>query len=398
MELPPIDNWVGLDVGKSFHVAHVMDENGELLFEREVENAEPAIERLIDDMLERGTCAIVIDQPGSIAALVLALAARRGVPVAYVPGLVMRRASDLYEGNAKTDSRDAFVLADHARLHAKRLRWLKQGEQITQELELLCGHDEDLRGDTNRTINRIRDLLVSTAPGVERVLSNRFDHPAVAHLLTRYPSLTTMRAAGKARIQRVLSNKAPRMAARLAAELWTAIEAQTVTTSTDATVGQLIRRQAEDLQRIAKQRKELETQITELFHRHPDAPILSSIPGIGPRIGARILTEIGDISRFPTADHLASYAGLAPRTHQSGTSIRGETKNRFGNHRLKNALFLGAFCSLHDPNSRAYYARKRAQGKRHNAAIICLARRRLNMIYAMLRDRTLYAPPASATT
>lgn len=397
MDLPRIDTWVGLDVGKSTHVAHALDSAGERVFERQVDNNEPAIEQLLDELLEHGTCALVIDQPGSIAALVLALAARRGVPVAYVPGLVMRRASDLYEGNAKTDSRDAFILADHARLHAKRLRWLMQGEQVVQDLELLCGYDEDLRGDVNRTVNRIRDLLVSTAPGIERVLSNRFDHPAIAHLLSRYPSITAMRAAGRVRLQRVLANKAPRMAGRLATDLWAAIEAQTVTTSTDATVGRIVRSLAEDLQRLAKQRKELEAQITELFHSHPDAPILNSIPGIGPRIGARILTEIGDINRFPSADHLASYAGLAPRTFQSGTSIRGESKNRFGNHRLKNALFLGAFCSLHDPNSRAYYARKRAQGKKHNAAIICLARRRLNMIYAMLRDRTTYAPPAPAT-
>jgi Transposase IS116/IS110/IS902 family len=82
-----------------------------------------------------------------------------------------------------------------------------------------------------------------------------------------------------------------------------------------------------------------------MFTTHPQAPVLLSIPGIGVRTGARILTEIGDINRFPTGGHLAAYAGLAPVTRQSGSSLNGETRSRRGNHRLKNAMWLSAFCS-----------------------------------------------------
>ncbi len=53
-------------------------------------------------------------------------------------------------------------------------------------------------------------------------------------------------------------------------------------------------------------------------------------------------------------------------------------------------MFLSAFAALHDPDSRTYYARKRAQGKKHNAALICLARRRVDVLHAMLRNGTLY--------
>ncbi len=118
-----------------------------------------------------------------------------------------------------------------------------------------------------------------------------------------------------------------------------------------------------------------------------------SLPGIGPRTGARILAEIGDGSRFANGSKLASYAGLAPVTRQSGTSIRGEAKSRRGNHRLKNAMFLAAFASLPSPESRTFYDRKRADGKKHNAAIICLARRRCDVILAMLRDQQRYLAP-----
>ena len=86
------------------------------------------------------------------------------------------------------------------------------------------------------------------------------------------------------------------------------------------------------------------------------------------------------------------YAGLAPVTRQSGKSINGESKSRRGNHRLKNAMFLAAFASLRSPDSKAFYDRKRAEGKRHNAALICLARRRCNVILAMLRTGQTYNP------
>jgi transposase len=97
------------------------------------------------------------------------------------------------------------------------------------------------------------------------------------------------------------------------------------------------------------------------------------MPGIGVRTGARILLEVGDATEFPTAGHLAAYAGLAPVTRRSGSSIRGEHPNRGGNKKLKRGMFLAAFATLSDPTSRAYYDRKKHEHKKHNAALICLA-------------------------
>ena len=91
------------------------------------------------------------------------------------------------------------------------------------------------------------------------------------------------------------------------------------------------------------------------------------------------------------------YAGLAPVTRRSGSSIRGEHPPRGGNKILKRAMFLSAFAALRDPVSRAYYDRKITQGKRHNEALIALARRRTDVLYAMLRDgKTYVQPPAVA--
>ena len=96
---------------------------------------------------------------------------------------------------------------------------------------------------------------------------------------------------------------------------------------------------------------------------------------------------------FDTGAQLASYAGLAPVTRRSGSSIRGEHVSHGGNKRLKRAMFLSAFASLRsDPVSRAYYQRKRDQGKRHNQAVLALAHRRILTLHAMIRDGALYDP------
>ena len=118
--------------------------------------------------------------------------------------------------------------------------------------------------------------------------------------------------------------------------------------------------------------------------------------GFGPRTAARTLAEIGDPTRFANGSRLAAYAGLAPTDRQSGRSINSTSQHRGGNHRLKNAMFLAAFVTAqHDPDACAYYERKRAEGKRHNAAIICVARRRCDLILAMLKTASPYDPQRS---
>ena len=124
------------------------------------------------------------------------------------------------------------------------------------------------------------------------------------------------------------------------------------------------------------------------------------MPGVGVRTAARILLEVGDGSSFPTAGHLAAYAGLAPVTRRSGI-VDPRRAPRPRRQQTAQARVVpcprSRLCA--DPeSSRAYYDRKRAEGKKHNAALICLARRRCDVLYAMLRDGTYYQAktPAAA--
>ena len=139
-----IDVWIGLQIGKAEHFADVLDSAGSPLFAGAVANGETDIEALLDRASRFGTPALVVDQPGSLASLVLAVATRRRVPVAYVPGLVMRRAADLYPDEAKTDRRDAFVLADTGRIRRHQVHWLDaRNDELREQLRVLNGYDAD---------------------------------------------------------------------------------------------------------------------------------------------------------------------------------------------------------------------------------------------------------------
>lgn len=120
------------------------------------------------------------------------------------------------------------------------------------------------------------------------------------------------------------------------------------------------------------------------------------MPAVGVSTTGRILTKVVG-KDLATAGHLASHASMAPVAWCSGISIRGDRSFRRGNKILKHALFLSAFAVLNDPLSRAYYDKTRAEHKKHNQALIALARRRCNVLFAMLRDGTYFHAPEVAT-
>ncbi|MFJ8690736.1 IS110 family RNA-guided transposase [Micromonospora wenchangensis] len=381
--------YLGLDVGKEGHHAVGLGPDGERLHDAALPNTEARLRHLFNKLARHGRVLVVVDQPASIGALPVAVARACGHQVAYLPGLAMRRIADLHPGTAKTDARDAYVIADAARTLPHTLRRVDVGDEALAELEVLVGFDDDLAGEATRVSNRIRGLLTQIHPALERVLGPKVHHKAVLELLSRCGGPAGLRKAGRRKLLSIAAVHAPRMGDRLVEQIMTALDEQTVTVPGTTAAETMLPRLAASLRDVLRQRDHVATEVERMLDAHPLAPVLTSMPGIGVRTAARILLEVGDGTAFPTPGHLAAYAGLAPVTRRSGTSIRGEHPPRGGNKNLKRALFLAAFAAL---ASRAYYDRKRAQGKRHNAALICLARRRYDVLYAMLRDKIPYQP------
>ncbi|AXR74011.1 IS110 family transposase [Auritidibacter sp. NML130574] len=386
------DVFLGLDVGKTAHHGCALTATGERLYDRELPQDETALRAVIEQLQDDGLVLVVVDQPNTIGALPIAVARACGATVAYLPGLAMRKSADLYPGRSKTDARDAFIIADTPRTMPHTLRAVDRDSDLLSALKVLAGFDDDLARECTRAINRLRSLLVQIYPWLERVfVGTILTRPIVLELLIRYHGPEGLKAAGKSGVKRWAKNHTRKDPSILIDQILAALAEQTVTVPGATTVELIIPRVAAQIKELKAQRALVATEAEAMVDTHPLTQVLISMPGVGIKTAATILLTAGDFSSFPTPGHLAAYAGIAPVTRRSGTSIRGEFPVRSGNKQLKNALFRSAWvASCHDPVSKAYYDRKRAEGKKHNAAVICLARRRLNVLYAMVRDGSFY--------
>src|SRR6476619_7811370 len=162
--------FLGLDVGKEAHHAVAQDRSGKKLLDRALPNDEAKLRELYGRMKAHGPVLLVVDQPATIGALPVAVALDEGVTVAHLPGLAMRRIADLHPGSAKTDARDAYVIADAARVMPHTLRRVDVGEEALAELNVLVGFDDDLAAEATRLVNRLRGLLTQVHPALDRAL------------------------------------------------------------------------------------------------------------------------------------------------------------------------------------------------------------------------------------
>ena len=161
---------------------------------------------MISDAAGHGRPALVVDMTSSAAVLALTVAAEVAIPVAYVTGLAMRRAADLYAGAAKTEPKDAQVLADFAWRNADRLTWTTVTDELLARLRILNGRDTDLAGDATRAANRLRDALLAVSPVLERAVGERLmSTPGLRAALVRWPTPTALRTAGKTRVRTLIS-------------------------------------------------------------------------------------------------------------------------------------------------------------------------------------------------
>ncbi|GAA1339868.1 hypothetical protein GCM10009647_083260 [Streptomyces sanglieri] len=162
--------WAGTDAGKAEHHCVVIDTEARRRLSRRVANDETALLKLISDVLELSdgepvTRAINLNAGG--AALMIALLTDNGQRVLYIPGRTVHHASGSYRGDGKTDAKDAFVIADQARMR-RDLQEMHRGDDIAVDLRILTSRRLDLAADRTRAINRMRAQMLEYSPALER--------------------------------------------------------------------------------------------------------------------------------------------------------------------------------------------------------------------------------------
>lgn len=387
--------WAGIDIGKTHHWVCVVDADGRALLSRKVANDESTITSTIATVVALAARVVwAVDIIGAPSALVLALLHQSGQQVKYASGRVVNTMSTAYTGEGKTDAKDAHVIAETLRLR-RDLPIASPATDLVRNLALLTARRTDLIADRVRMINRLRDTLTSVFPYLER----EFDYSACKGalvLLTGYGTPERIRQAGEVRLTGWLKRRHVRGAAGVAARAVTAADAQHVVLAGQDIAAGIVAELANSILTLDQRLKELRTQLVATLAEHPQAAIIQSMPGFGPVLGATLLVAAGDLRAFPSAGHVAAAAGLVPVPNDSGRRSGNLHKPRRYSRPLRHVFYLSAQTSMmrEGPN-RDYYLKKRQQGRTHTQATIALARRRIDVLWALLRDERTYTatPP-----
>ena len=215
--------------------------------------------------------------------------------------------------------------------------------------------------EQTRLINRLRALLLEVFPGLEAALDLSTNRALLAATKVATPSAA--RRLGASRLARWLRDRGVRRADDLAGKMVGAAKSQRRELPAAEAKAALVSEMAAEVLRARGRVAVLDARLEELMAAKPQAEVVRSMPGMGPLFTAEVLPEVGDPSRFASADALAAAAGLVPATRQSGGSS-SQRRARRGNRTLKNLLYRSAFsCTVHHAPSRAYYLAQTGGGQ-----------------------------------
>ncbi|MGS2620150.1 IS110 family transposase [Micromonospora sp. LZ34] len=308
---------IGIDPHKPSLTAVALDETGKPLATRRITVNAAAYKTLTGCAARWPQRRFAVEGAAGLGRGIAQLLAAAGEDVVDVPATLAARARLLDSGGTrKTDAADAASVA-HAATRHQRLRQVVAEDHHTR-LRLLSERRDDLARERVRLLNRLHALLRDLIPGGAAL------------------DLTADKAAALLRGIRLL-------------------------TATNSCRRDLVREMIADLRHLDRRLDTNQAQIRQVLAETHSS--ITTIHGVGHIIAAKILGHVGDITRFPTADHFASYAGTSPLEASSGERRRHRL-NPTGNRQLDTALHTIAVCQARDPGpGRVYYQRKLSEGK-----------------------------------
>jgi len=267
--------------------------------------------------------------------------AAEGETVLNVPAKMAARVRAFDGGSGrKTDDTDAYAIAV-AGLRGRNLK-LVQPDESAAVFKLLADRRQQLVEQRIMTVNRLHQLIQELLPGGA---SKRLTAKKARELLS---TIRPRQCVAKARKSMALEQLA-------------------------------------DLEQLDTKIKQMACRIADALKEHPSH--VQQIHGIAAVTTAIVLGEVGDVRRFPSKHHFASYTGTAPVDASSGDVVHHRL-NQGGNRRLNFVLHVAANVQLatHHPEGYTYYQRKRAAGKSHLEAMRCLKRRLSDVVFRALQD------------
>lgn len=337
----------------------------------------PSITAEIVKSTDPRTTQIAIESYGSYGKLFIYDLLRKGYDIREVNPHISKKLSQLYS-EEHSDLKDAESLAKALLLIPDLPKIAITDKQ--QVLAKLTRTRRKLVKDLNGYINRLHIALTESYGVVYKKLFKILSMKKALKFFEDYPTINDSLADEQAK-------------KRLAQEKWELLEqaGRWEDESYLETLRTEIRGFIRIIRSISSTQEELEKKINDAADLIEEMKLLKTFPGIGGVAGATLLSEIGDIERFGTESHLSAYCGVSPVIWQSGTGkIRTKRRRRYS-RRLKGILYFISLSQIRiNPESRAYYDRKRNEGKTHWQAMNALSRQLVKIIYYILKDKVPY--------
>lgn len=292
----------------------------------------------------------------------------------------------------KTDRYDAWALADALRTDGHAWRALGPKDPIIEELRILCRDEVALIEERTALVNQLRQALREYYPTALEAFDDWIT-PGAWAFIERFPNSEVLTQKGKRQWEKFLhvhklnrpQTYEKRMTIFAKAGEWK-LNSGLVKAKSLYALSKI-----KQLRILEAQLEEYRRRIEELFANHPDSGLFGSLPGAGPKIAPRLLSEIGsDRALYDDASGLQCVAGTAPVSFQSG-KIRKAQMRRACNRNLRHTMHLFAYNSVEQCSwAKLYYNALREKGKTHAQALRCLGQRWLKILWKMWQTRTPY--------
>ena len=387
--------YMGLDWAKQEHAIAVVDGDGRIMMETTIEHTAEGWHRLREKLVDLAgpdlslVAATIETNRGPVVERLLEL----GCTVYPInPNAAQCYRSRKAPSGSKTDRLDALSFADALRTDGHGWRPLNPEDPKTQELRLLCRDEMSLIEQRTTLVNQLQQALHEYYPAALEAFDD-WTSPSSWAFVERFPTPQALKKAGKRHWEKFLHThrlyrpETYQKRLEIFAGATEFCGSHAVTNAKSMLAVSL----AKQLRLLEQQLKAYREHIDKLFQEHPDYTIFDSLPGIGEKLGPRLLSECGeDRDRFEDHEALQCYAGTAPVSFQSGQINR--VRFRYAcNKNLRNAVHLWANLSRKKCAwAQVYYHQKRLEGKSHACALRCLGQRWLKILWKMWQTKTPY--------
>ncbi|MCI8599812.1 MAG: IS110 family transposase [Lachnospiraceae bacterium] len=386
--------YVGIDVAKDKHDCFIANSNGELSSNpftipnnREGFDALCQKIRSVSDGLTK--VKVGLEATGHYSYNLLGFLFRKGLPTYVINPLhtnLYRKSLSLRQ--TKTDKVDARTIA-FMLMSDVNLKSYSDTSYHNEELKSLTRYRFDKVKDRAKLKSSVSRLVCILFPELEKLVPS-LHMASVYALLSEFPGSSAVASAHLTRLTNLLSEASKGRYDKDTAILFRNTARASVGSNISAKSLEL-KHTIKLIQELTIEIDEIESEIKQIMDEEIRSPILT-IPGISYRMGAMILAEIGDFSRFDSSDKILAYAGMSPSTYQSGQldNCYAHMEKR-GSRYLRYALYNATKYVCHwDESFATYLAKKRAEGKHYNVALSHAAKKLVRLIYAMEKSGQPY--------